>query len=127
MEVQGPKDSFSQRKDSPQDKHSVHILYEKLVSCLEEKVRTLEKELDSKQKIIETILSQQDARCHIQQAELINNLRTKQNKSIEVQVPSTQEKTNTYAGSKKAKVNKAPSNAEGPKTTERNNKPKNSQ
>lgn len=66
-DLQGSKDSFvSQRMDHPRDQHGKHILYERLICCLEEWVKSLEKELSSKQKIIETILNQQNARCHTQ-------------------------------------------------------------
>ena len=120
-EVQQLKNSFSERKGPPQDQHNGHILYERLICCLEERVKTLEKELNSKQKIIETILKQQDTRCHTQQVESIHHLKTRQSNSIEVQVQSTQEKTKNQAESKKAKVNKNPPKAESPKTMERNN------
>ena len=53
MEIQKLKNSFSERTDPTQDQHNGHILYESLICCLVERVRTLEKELDSKQKIIE--------------------------------------------------------------------------
>ena len=69
IEVQQLKNSYSERKDPHQDQHNSHILYERLICCLEERVRTLEKELDSKQKIIETIIKQQNTRCHTQQVE----------------------------------------------------------
>ena len=58
VEVQELKNSFAERKHPPQDQHNCHILYERLICCLVERVRALEKELDSKQKILETILKQ---------------------------------------------------------------------
>ena len=81
-EVQQPKYSFPEKKDPPQDQYSDHILYYKLNCCLEERVRTLEKELDSKQKIIEPILKQQNSRCHTQQVESTNRLEIRQSISI---------------------------------------------
>ena len=123
-EIQGLKDSFSERRDPPQDQHSAHILYERLICCLEERVRNLEKELDSKQRIIETILNQQDATCHTQEVEPVSHLRAIQRKSKEVQVPSTHEEKDNQADSKKAKINKKPSTVEGTKTKERNNRSK---
>ena len=83
VEIQGLKDSFSERMDPPQDQHSAHILYERLICCLEERVRNLEKELDSKQRIIETILNQQDVTCHTQEVKSISHLRTIQYNAIQ--------------------------------------------
>ena len=123
MEIQGLKHSFTVRRDPSQDKQSAHILYERLICYLEERVRNLEKELDSKQRIIETILSQQDAEYHTQEVESMSHLRTIQRKSIEVQVPSTHEKKENQTDSKKAKINKKPPTVEGTKTKVNNNKP----
>ena len=105
VEMQGLKDSVDyQWMDPPRDQQDVHNLYERLIGCLEERVKTLEKELNSKQQIIETILKQQDARCHTQQADAIQHLKVQPSESVQMQIQSPHEKTSNQGKAKKTKV-----------------------